>query len=357
MSVVTNNTATYHYPPQASLSLQVKSKNTLQKKINFIHSTAEHIWSYLGKVTSLVKSILSAISASPVILALRGSEYISKIKNVTSQMKFLSIIGLTFSVINVIQTALKLFKSISIKDYVGVVLTSLSIAQLLGGIFDSVTTFVNAILSAAAVPLQILSSVAVPLGFALSGLGIILRTMQIARGAHLFKQIKNELINDEKFKDKNVLINFLQKKLGIDKELEFERAHPEDIKNLERLKEKNKAVLLRSAPAGVVKELNELLTMVENIDNENLPPEALEDISNRLEHIQHLLKKKMKMDVIALLANFISLVAVILLTVGSFGVAPFILLAVAGAIQLSLVLAQDYKPKAPASEQKQALAV
>ncbi|MBN9377239.1 MAG: hypothetical protein BGO14_09100 [Chlamydiales bacterium 38-26] len=337
---ILNNQATpiYAFPP-------IPKKQSVAHVFNVIAKHAEHVWSYLGKISLISRQILNATSTSIRLMCHQGKDIKGTLKSVITHMKLLSIVGVPFSILDVKNLAIKIFHDFLNRDKEGIILSTLSVTILLADIFDSLTTFVNSVLAAASVPISILASVGMPLAYVMSGLGIVLRTIQIARGAHFYKEVKHQLLSKDKFKDRNVLQNFLEKKLGIDKERHFHNNHPHDIKNLERLKARNKAALLRSAPAEAVKELRFLFSLLENDSTKNLDDQLLKQISNSLEKIQHHLRKKLRVDLLSLLANLITTTALILFTIGTGGAAPFILLATSITVRLSIVIYQDILKK------------
>jgi hypothetical protein len=157
------------------------------------YATCEHLWSYLGKISLLARSILNAAARSCSIIAMAGSHFPDVVKDITNQLKLLSIVSLPFSVVDIHSAAGKIFAGFLAKDAEGSVLSALSFTIIAADIVDSVATFINAALVlSSANPIALFSAIGLPLGFTMVGLGIISRTIQIAKDSNLYRQAQEK---------------------------------------------------------------------------------------------------------------------------------------------------------------------
>ena len=171
-------------------------------------STMEQAWSYIGKIVILARNVLNAAAKH---VSQIGQGFVQNVKNLTVQMKLLSIVSIPFSLYSLITTAQKIFRSFLINDKEGIALATLTFSILAADIFDSVTTFVNSVLTVASIPFQVLASASLPVAFAISGLGTIARSIQIAKTYSLYQNIKEEILSNEAYKNKALLKKFIKK--------------------------------------------------------------------------------------------------------------------------------------------------
>lgn len=329
------------------------------KKISF--SACGHLWSYLGKIALITRQLLNA-AANNVVLLCKAAKNLNltcqaakdlsaKIKNITTHMKLLSIVSVIFSIPDLKATAQKMLKNFLWRDKEGFALGALTFTIIASDIFDSITTFVNASLTIASKKtIGIFSAIALPLGYIMSGLGTISRIIQIAKSHHLYRKIKQE-VDSGTILNKDSLKTFLEKTMGIDGELKTLLSIPSDqlsksqLERVQKLKEKNKAAILRAAPSPAVNELEGLLGMLEESSNEVWNRDKMDQALAILENVQQHLRKKMKVDTLGITGNLFSLAALILFTIGTSGSMPFLLLAIAFAVRLASTVYQNYKSK------------
>lgn len=158
------------------------------------YSTCEHLWSYLGKIVLLIRSLLNIAIRNSYIIAAAGKNFPQTVKDTITRMKLFSIVSVPFSLVNLDSTVRKIFNSFLLNDREGMALSTLSFTIIAADVIDSVTTFINASLAlSSANPIGIFSALGLPLGFTMSGLGTISRTIQVAKAANLYRNIDKEI--------------------------------------------------------------------------------------------------------------------------------------------------------------------
>lgn len=318
-----------------------------------------HSWSYLGKIALLARQLLNAAANNTVFLckASKNLQFTCEtakklpghIKNVTTHMKLLSVVGFIFGVFDLKAANQKLLNNVFYKDKEGIALSAISVTIMAADVLDSITTFVNTTLTLRSMKtVGAFSALGLPLGYIMSGLGIVSRTVQIAKSCQLYHKIQSGVAFDKSF-NREWLKTFLEKEWGLEGDLKELLAIPLDQltsahKNqIQTLKEKNRAAILRAAPGDAVKDLETLLSMFDESTEETWGPEKMSQASTILRNIQEHLRKKMTIDTLGILANLFSLAALTIFTIGNAGSLPFLLLAIAFAIRLAALIYQDRK--------------
>lgn len=309
----------------------------------------EHIWSYVGKIVLISRNLLNAAARSHFILSLVDENFPHKIKNITTRMKLLSIVSVPFSFADIHSTCNKILKSFSIGDKEGVALSLLSLAIIAGDAFDSLTTFINSALTIAGIdPMKFVSLIELPLAFAIAGMGTLSRTIQIAKTYSLYRKINSEILQKPNGENRGILKKFVKKTLGADKvnnltkSVGLSQINQTTSVNIEKkFKEKMKATMLRAAPNEAVLELERLLDLLNSNKIESGTHERAEKITESLNKIQELLRKKMRVDALGILANGIVLSALRLFYVGIASALPFLLLASAFSVRIVSLIYQD----------------
>lgn len=340
-----NPTDFFNFPSDTT-----KEKRTHSRFQIPTYSNGEYIWSYLGKINAIARNLLNASARIHPLLKITGKNYVGVVRNLTTHMKLFSLFTVIFSWNGINSVSKKIFNGLSHRDKEAVLLGTLSFTIITVEIVDSLTTFINNGLTViSANSIAAFSTLGLPIAYLMSGLGIISRTIQIAKTSNLYRHINKEILSNENV-NQDLIKKFLEKKLGINEELKFLLSLPVDqlsntqLKKIEVLKEKNQAAILRSAPKAAVEDLEKLLALIEkNPLEETLSKAQLNLIFKTLENVQLELKKKVKNDVLGLVASLISLAATILLTIGSISFWPFLLLALAVSIRLSSVIYQNKK--------------
>ncbi len=315
-------------------------------KVSFEKS--KHLWSYGERILLISRNVLNSIARSS---PLANTNLPNKIKTVVTHMKLASIIGVPFNLVDLISTTQKIFKSLLINDIEGIGMGTLSFTITAADALDSVTTFVNSLLTVVGNnPIEILTLIGLPTAFVIIGTGTVNRTIQIAKTIHLYKQI-NPHIFAQKGTTNKELRKTLEKCFGIEKEenliklLSEGQMNPTLLKKVEKLKEKQKAIILRSVPKDAMKAFERIFAMLDAENNDPFTDQEITEINQNLNDIRSHLQKKLGVDAVSLLANLITLSALVLLAIGITGPLPFILLAIASLLKLLVAIYQEYKNK------------
>lgn len=340
-----------HHPPESSPVSSAFS--TIARKAGKIYTvlfnSAEHTWSYIGKLSVLSRHVLNATIRTSPIIALTGQKFTADAAKAVNCIKLLGIIGLPFTLNSIKNTSLKIFEHIKNRDAEGLVLGTISLALLTGDAFDNITSFINTTLSLASLPtIGILSTIGLPLGLTMASVGTITRSLSIGKSIALHHQINSKIMNlEDPDMAINVLQELLQDKLGVsDKEIAkiVKKCKGDEVKasiKIERLMKRKRAALYRSASGEAAKEMEKLHAML-NIENKELNPNDLGDIFKGLQAIQGSLQKKIILDALSIFANVLTITALILFLSGvAAGPAPFILLAISVLIKIGVVVAED----------------
>ncbi len=264
-----------------------------KKNLHFIFKKCEKGWSYVGKamrVTQLSLGVSAIKTEAAVVRTIQS-------------FKLIGSIGIPFTLANIANTAISAIKSIGERDVEGATLSGITFFTLSAELIDSIGTIVNtalAIGSQAAV--QFFSVVSLPIGFAISGVGILTRSYQMVKTAIVFA----------KFKGMKAPKDYLQNVLQNKKELE-RYSPPETIKKFEKIYEKLQK--------------NEM---------------SQDELRKELDQIAKDFRKKFLVDGGNLFASFITLTGLILITTGICAPIGVALLAASIGIRLGLTAYSDF---------------
>jgi uncharacterized protein YaaW (UPF0174 family) len=244
-------------------------------------------------------------------------------------------------------TVRKILNSLVLRDAEGLALSTLSFTIIATDVIDSFQTFINTSLTLTFVnPHLIFSSLGLPFGYTMSGLGVISRTIQVAKAANLYRNI-NTKIDVEHSLNKELLLQFLEDTLGLDDELKSLRSlSPEELSEvqrdkIQRINDKNKADIIRAAPMAAVKEMEKLVEILQETSDKKLSTEQLEQTLKSLQTIQQHIEKKIRVDMLGIVANLFNLTSLILFTLGSATALTFVLKSIAFSIRLGALYHQD----------------
>lgn len=247
------------------------------------YEKADHVWSYLGKITILTRHLLNAASKSCQLISLLGKDLPERIKKTTTRLKLFSIVSIPFSLISLKSISEKIFKNFLINNKEDVVLGSLSFAIIVIDVFDSITTFVNTVLDLSErAPIASLSALGLHFGFAMSGLGTISRIIQVSKTYQVHRSVSDIR--------KEMLEAFLEKNLGIN-EMQAKIAAP--------LTEK----ILKAIPGEIELKLGKLYDLITTDRTETFTDQQISEISQILDDIQAKLKKKCIIEGLGIFAN------------------------------------------------------
>jgi hypothetical protein len=161
----------------------VQQPQAIQQNSNFTFAKCARVWSYGGKVVIVARNILFAASRNCNISIL-AKVCPCHLKKTVTYLKFFSIVGVPFDIADLKGVAQKTFKDWQTGEKkVDVALGLLIVTVIAVGIFDSITTFVNAVLSVNKSP-EVLSWASLPCAFFMVGGGTVNRSVQILRAYH-----------------------------------------------------------------------------------------------------------------------------------------------------------------------------
>lgn len=334
--------------PAPAENIDSDQKNSFSDRFkNLSYSNCEYLWSYFGKITLLTRNLLNAVARSAYVIANTGNDFPQSLKNFTTRMRLLSIVSVPFGIKDLNTTVRKIFNSLVLRDSEGIALSTLSFTIIAADVIDSFQTFINTSLTLTFVnPNLIFTSLGLPLGYTMASLGVISRTIQVAKAANLYRNI-NKKIDSEKDLNKKLLLQFLEETLGISEELKSlrllvpEELSEEQQKKMQRINDKNKADMIRAAPMTAVKEMENLAAILQENSDEKLSVEQLEQTLKSLNVIQQYIGKKIRVDMLGIVANLFTLASLILFTLGSVTAFTFVLKSIAFAIRLGALYHQD----------------
>lgn len=313
-----------------------------------VYAKSNQAWNYVGKIALVSRYLLNALASSCRFIA-NCPDTAKKIKDLTTQMKLLSLASFFFSAPDLKTSSQKIAVNLENRDKEELALNSLSFTIITLDVFDSITTFINSSLTIASKPtVALFSMLGKPVGFSMTSLGIVSRTVQIWKSYRMHRDIKKMLSTPQEGL-KLALHEFLKKNLGLtqsDKELllKLSKTHgkKESRAEMKRLLERKKEAVLRAAPPEVLDELRQLFSMVKNQANTPLTEAETQLIGKSLDKVKGLLTKKMKVSALGILANLFILAALLYFTYSLHSVKPYLLLAASFLLRLGNSLYQDF---------------
>lgn len=255
------------------------------------YTQSEYLWSYAGKFSAIVRNLLNAATKMPEVVACAGKNFLAGVKNTGHSLKIFAVVSVIFGFNDLKSSGKNLSNSIKNRDSLGVVQHTLSSTINFLDLFDTGATAINSGLALASYePVKFFSDSGLPIGFALTGMGIVSRTIQIAKSVGLYRAVHTEIEN-RSMDEGASLKDFLAKRIGVKEK---------DIANI---------VALNDA-----------------------------EIEEKMKRI---LRKKMTIDVVNIGANLISLAALNLFRTNYDGAKPFLLGALAFGIRISALRYKD----------------
>lgn len=289
----------------------------------------EKVWSYAGKSLLTARHVANSVLQSCRWIAL-SCQTRQSLRDVVLRLKLFSIASVTLNLLSVPTMVRKLWNQIQWKDGKGIALATLSVSVLAADTFDSLTTFVGAVLQLAAKPaISWMAALGFPLAVAIISVGSMIRLVRIKDISQLLKEVdgkvlaalsKKHLNNDEL---REHLKNFVDEKV----------VAPNEIKSHKI------AILERHSNAKTVKLMAEL---AEVIGEDPLTNEKIVKIKAILKSIVAELQKERKIQRGYLMANFISAAALGVFGLPATPALPFILLAISTLMRLSAQAYQDH---------------
>jgi hypothetical protein len=314
---------------------------TLSKKANQIVSFSDKLWAYAGRGLALTRHVLNTTIKSAHLIALKGNS-VEKIQKAVVGLKLFTIFSVPLSLVSLSTQVKKIWASIKRHDGEGVALSSLSIASLSTDAFDSVITFINALLIQLSItPIAWISTIGTPLGLTTVALGSVSRAIKLKNLSTFLKEIDQDLLKKMKSQDlspeelKSLVEAFLKAKME-------KLLNQENIKNdlKDTVKEFKKTVLDRQTSSDIVSLMDLLLKQVENPDSSDLQASLIKE---NLQRIVKTARREIGIHSGFLISNLINAVGLVLLYCPVLMALPFILLGITAVIRLGLQGYQDYQ--------------
>lgn len=344
-----NNTATLPASPISSQYGVQNSKPTAAPG-KTCYQKGEHFWSYGRKLLLVSQSLLNAAARTPSIILNAGPEFADKAKATVTKTKLLSIVSATFTLNDLKGCTQKIFKSFSLNDKEGVALSTLSFSIMSADALDSITTFVNSLLTVIGkAPIALFSSMGLPLALFMNGAGTVSRTIQIIKASIFIRKTECDFKSSLENKKKISFKENLEKNLGIAEEqklistLSAGRPNEATREKILKLKEKNQGAILRLLPVDVVKSLEKLFVLLDTDKYKPFTKENLKETAQILKAIRSSLRKKTRVNVVEIVANLFITSALALFSIGSTTAMPFLLLAAAFKIKIACLAYQNHK--------------
>lgn len=301
----------------------------------------EKFWGYTSKVILIARSILNSAARNASIVNKLGKEFPNNVRIMTTHAKLLSAINVPLNLVDISQSLDKMALNFWGGDREGLAATLLSLGLLAGDTFESCSTVINSGLTVVgSTPLDILAQLEFPLAFTLGTAGIFSRSFQIFRSCQFYRNL-SPLSNIEEINGSTLKKEF-EEALGFKEgerliELIAENSK-KNSREIEKLQMKRESVYKGKIP----KESDKFLNYFSELNgNEQLKAEEIEIAKQYIDFAQRHLVKKIKVDLIAILTNCISMTALGFFAVGSAGSLPFLLLTVSFSIKLISLIYQD----------------
>ena len=292
-------------------------------------TTFEKVWGYAGKSLVTVRHVANSVLQSCRWIAL-SCQTRQSLRDVVLHLKLFSIASVTLNLLSVPTMVKKVWNQIQWKDGKGIALATLSVSVLLADTFDSLTTFINAVLQLAVKPATSwMAALGFPLAVAIIGMGSMIRLVRIKDISQLLHEV-----------DGKVLAVLSEKRLNNDElRVHLKKFVDEKVSAPIEDKRYKVAVLEQHGNAKTVKLMHEI---AEIIGEDPLTHEKIAQIKTILESIVDSLQKERKVQCGYLLANFISAAAMGAFSIPGAPALPFILLAISTLTRLSTQAFQDH---------------
>lgn len=303
-------------------------------------------WGYAGKTLLATRYHLNAIARNTTLVGLLPTDAPDKIKSSVLHLKLFSIIGVPYKISDLSNLSSSFVKSVLINDREGIAITSLTFALLIADLFDSIQSYLNAMLALTlTTPFEILPAAAMPAGLIMSCSGTILRITRITKACNLHANL-----TVFKGKAENERISFLKDSLGI-AELEHEiKAMKQLVDTLQRagsdtkpevigiqlLMEKKEAILARMIPKEAKHDYAKLMELLNQETVDKIQVEDAAEINSLVSNIQSHLVDKGLFEAVGLLSNILILSAIFCLTIGIVTSMPYFLFATAFTVRLGM---------------------
>jgi|GEM_PF-5569081 len=312
--------------PQNTSRAPLTPKQHASFHVPIVYRAAEQAWGYAGKSLIISRNILNAGLRSGLWHSLGGSGTVLKIQTAITRSRLFSIINLPFNSVSISAQAAKIKQSLARSDNEGLGLSLLTFAILIGDSLDSLATVANAALDTFfSTTSPLISSIGLPLGFAINGMGSLSRGIRLYHLEQACRGLENQCFM----------------KSGSDMKPEEIRSSVSLYLNGLGLNDPNKRIVLErhttNGAANLLKELNDSLNQAGLFD-EKRAAKVLET----LHQINGSLRKEMTVQTAYAATNLLIFTSLCLMLASVTLELPFILLAISWSARLILQVYQDF---------------
>lgn len=320
--------------PNSSSSVHQMQKASLSHRINEVFKRCDHAWSYIGKSLLATRHFINAIVRSGRGLAI-GCRGIRRMQTAVTHLKLFSVVSIPFNLAAMPAQIAKIGENIRLKDKEGIILSSLSASLISTDIFDSLTTFVNALLQTLSrTTLQWISSLGMPLSASMITMGSISRGMRLFRLSEFHEELERELIEKMSRRQlsteelQRLLKSYLTTKIGVEAHQQVTHLSAFQIEQLEAITE-------RHSHPKIVAMLKELKGYIK--PGTSIEAKDMERISNTIQRIGKTLREEMGSQMGYLFTNLLKAIALTLFFLPFVPPLPFILLGFSMCLRLVLI--------------------
>jgi hypothetical protein len=315
------------------LAVHPQQSERTKKGSKKAYESCEQAWAYLGKSLLAARHAMNATIRSGRWIAI-GCKDIKRIQTAVIRLKLFTVLSIPFSAVSLPSLIAKIGQNVRWKDVEGTFLASLSFGLVATDMFDSLTTFVNALLQTFSYPtVGWISTMGAPLAFSMTAMGSLSRSIRLTRLGEFHRELEKELINkmsnrllpDEELHE--MVKDYLEAKLGA-----FEEGRLQS--------QKNEAAMERKTNAKTVAMLKELKALFQT--NSQLTDEETKRVLAILKKIKSTVREEMGIQAVYLFTNILNGIAVALFFVPTLPPLPFILLGISILTRLAIQFYQDH---------------
>lgn len=312
------------------ISFHQTQRSSLSQRLHQAFKSCEHAWGYLGKSLLATRHFMNATARSARLFAI-GSRGVQRIQKAVTGLKLFAIVSVPFNIAAIPSQMAKVGKHIHVKDGEGVVLASLSFSLIATDIFDSLTTFVNAVLQTFSKPIPSwLSSLGMPIAVSMVTMGSIARRIRLIRLKEFHSDLECKLI--QKMSSGQLSAEELQQvlKAYLESNIGLGEVGQQAAFHVERLE----AIAERQSNTRVLALLKELKTYIQ--PDRALKEEDVSRITSVIQEMEKALRTEMGSQWAYLFTNLLNAMALTLFHISILPPLPFILLGVSTCLRLLL---------------------
>lgn len=315
----------------APLPLVPSQPDPLSYRLHAAFKSCEDAWSYIGKSLTATRHFMNATVRSARLFAIscKGTK---RIQRAVTGLKLFTIVGVPFNLAALPSQIAKIGKRLHLKDPEGVFLASLSFSLISADIFDSLTTFVGAVLQTLSrTSPHWLSVVGMPTSIAVVAMGSVSRKMHLIRLGEFYAELDRDLIR--KMEGKVLSAEELQQLLRpyLDSKMGVSGATGQAAFHAERLE----AIAERQSNGKVLAMLKELKTYIQ--PDRSLDEGDIQRITTVIQDMEKALRKEIGTQRAYLFTNMLNAMALVLFLLSAIPPLPFLLLGISMCLRLLLL--------------------